>query len=76
VAPLKRVAVEVFENRSGEPSLDSLGKLAADRITQGLGEIGGLEVVAGQQTADAVVSGSYYRQGTDVRPRWTPKTGH
>ena len=34
-----RIAVVPFENRTGDPSLDSLGAMAADRIGQGLAEV-------------------------------------
>jgi tetratricopeptide (TPR) repeat protein len=34
-----RYAVVPFENRTGDPSLDSIGRLAADRIAQGLAAI-------------------------------------
>ena len=36
-----RFAVVPFENRTGDPSLDAIGVLAADRIAQGLAGIGG-----------------------------------
>jgi len=41
----KRVAVAVFENRTGDPSLDNLGKMAAESIGEGLQQIGTIEVV-------------------------------
>ncbi len=40
-----RVAVSVFENMTGDESLDSLGNIAADWITQGLSQIDLVEVV-------------------------------
>jgi tetratricopeptide (TPR) repeat protein/predicted Ser/Thr protein kinase/TolB-like protein len=39
------VAVAVFENQTGDASLDSLGRMASDWISQGLSQIGGLKVV-------------------------------
>ena len=36
----KRVVVAVFENRTGDPSLDDLGKIAADWITEALVPLG------------------------------------
>ncbi len=39
-----RVAVAVFENRTGEPSLDLLGLMAADWITDGLTQIPSVDV--------------------------------
>ncbi|MEO1087974.1 MAG: serine/threonine-protein kinase, partial [Acidobacteriota bacterium] len=41
-----RIAVLPFENRTGDPALDSLGLIIADWLTQGLSRSGGLEVVA------------------------------
>jgi len=39
------VAVAVFENQTGDSSLDTLGRMASDWISQGLSQIGGLKVV-------------------------------
>ncbi len=39
-----RVLVAVFENRTGDPSLDPLGVMAADWITEGLSRTGVVEV--------------------------------
>jgi serine/threonine protein kinase/tetratricopeptide (TPR) repeat protein len=39
------VAVAVFENQTGDSSLDPLGRMASDWISQGLSQIAGLEVV-------------------------------
>jgi len=33
----KRVAVAIFENQTGDPALDHIGRIAAEHITQGLG---------------------------------------
>jgi serine/threonine protein kinase/tetratricopeptide (TPR) repeat protein len=44
VAP-DRVAVAAFENKTGNPALDQIGWMAADRITQGLAETGLLTVI-------------------------------
>ena len=35
----KRVAVAIFENRTGDPSLDGLGRMAAEWITEGISGI-------------------------------------
>lgn len=40
-----RVVVDVFDNRTGEPSLDPLGRVAADWISRGLERTGMFEVV-------------------------------
>jgi serine/threonine protein kinase len=39
------VAVAVFENQTGDSSLDPLGRMASDWISQGLSQIAGLKVV-------------------------------
>ncbi len=41
----KRIAVAVFENETGDPTLDPLGRMASDWITQGLSRLDGFEVV-------------------------------
>ncbi len=42
-----RVVVAVFENMTGDESLDSIGSIAADWITQGISQTGMVEVVQG-----------------------------
>jgi serine/threonine protein kinase/tetratricopeptide (TPR) repeat protein/TolB-like protein len=49
----KRVAVAVFENQTGDASLDSFGRIAADWINHGLAQIGEIEVVPTSATVDA-----------------------
>ena len=39
------IAVAAFENLTGDSSLDPLGRMASDWISQGLSQIGGLKVV-------------------------------
>ncbi|MBM3285548.1 MAG: hypothetical protein FJY81_06710, partial [Candidatus Aminicenantes bacterium] len=39
------VAIAAFENLTGDPSLDILGRMASDWVGQGLSQIGGLKVV-------------------------------
>ena len=41
----RRIAVTAFENQTGDVSLDSLGSIAADWITQGISQIENVEVV-------------------------------
>ncbi|MGA9752714.1 MAG: serine/threonine-protein kinase [Acidobacteriota bacterium] len=41
----KRVVVAIFENQTGDPALDPLGRLACDWITQGLSQISQFETV-------------------------------
>jgi serine/threonine protein kinase len=41
----KRVAVAMFENRTGDPSLDNLGKMTAESVSEGLLQIPAIQVV-------------------------------
>jgi serine/threonine protein kinase/tetratricopeptide (TPR) repeat protein len=43
----KRVVVAPFENKTGDPSLDSIGSWAADWIAQGISQAAQIEVVPG-----------------------------
>jgi serine/threonine protein kinase/tetratricopeptide (TPR) repeat protein len=43
----KRVVVAPFENKTGDPSLDSIGSVAADWIAQGVSQAAQIEVVPG-----------------------------
>ena len=61
----KRVVVAPFENKTGDPSLDLIGSIAADWITQGISRISVLEVspqgapaASGEQDKDKSGSGS------------------
>jgi tetratricopeptide (TPR) repeat protein len=67
VTPLKRVAVGAFENRTGDVGLDPVGRMLVDGVTQGLGQIGLVEVVPAAGSPDAVVSGTYYFQGEKLQ---------
>jgi tetratricopeptide (TPR) repeat protein len=49
-----RVVVAVFENRTGDASLDPLGAMICDWITQGLSQTGEVEVVPTSSVLDAV----------------------
>jgi DNA-binding SARP family transcriptional activator/tetratricopeptide (TPR) repeat protein/TolB-like protein len=49
----ERVFVAVFENQTGDPTLDPLGQMAADWIARGLLQTGSLEVVAPGARPDA-----------------------
>jgi len=54
------VAVAVFENKTGDPKLDYIGSMAAERIMQGLEEIRQFPV-APMPSAEALSSGSRER---------------
>jgi tetratricopeptide (TPR) repeat protein len=62
----KGVAVTAFENRTGDGSLDSLGRTIADQISNGLTRIEGVRVAPGVSGAGIVVSGIYTVAGEDV----------
>ena len=90
-----RVVVAAFENQTGDPSLDPVGRMAADVITQGLTRTSLVEVIplsstllimerfredpdaapgddlvetlARETGARYVVTGTYYREGDDIR---------
>ena len=67
----RRIAVTVFENRTGDASLDMLGPMAADQISEGLARLPSVRIVTGPVQRDTgaglVVAGSYYLSGGDVR---------
>jgi TolB-like protein/predicted Zn-dependent protease len=50
----QRVAVAVFENQTGEPTLDPLGRMAADWVTQGLVRTAMVDVVPSSQIVQSV----------------------
>jgi serine/threonine protein kinase/tetratricopeptide (TPR) repeat protein len=53
----KLVAVAVFENKTGDPKLDNIGSLAAERVLQGLTQIGQFPV-APMPSAEALSASS------------------
>ena len=53
----KLVAVAVFENKTGDPKLDNIGNMAAERIMQGLNQVG-LFRVAPMPPAEALAAES------------------
>jgi tetratricopeptide (TPR) repeat protein len=65
------IAVTVFPNRTGDASLDMLGPMAAEQISEGLARLQSVRIVAGSVRRDTgaglVVAGSYYLSGGDVR---------
>jgi tetratricopeptide (TPR) repeat protein len=67
----RRVVVAVFENRTGDASLDMLGRLAADHIGEGLARLPSVQVVpdstARNTGAGLLVAGAYYLSGGDIR---------
>src|SRR5256714_181697 len=56
----RRVVVAVIENHTGDPSLDNLGHMAADWVTQGLAQTGLVEVVPSVSVmSSSLVSGEH-----------------
>jgi TolB-like protein len=53
----RRVVVAVFENRTGDSSLDALGKIAADYISEGLAHLQDVQVVPSSTVLLAAGSG-------------------
>jgi len=63
-----RVVVAVFENRTGDPSLDPLGVMSADWITEGLSRTGVVEVVpstVGLLSSKAIAERAAAEEGLD-----------
>jgi tRNA A-37 threonylcarbamoyl transferase component Bud32/tetratricopeptide (TPR) repeat protein len=66
-----RVAVAVFENRTGDPSLESLGSLLADRLIEGVTKTGVAKVTSTPTTpksveAGTLINGAYYLRGNSL----------
>lgn len=61
----ERIAVAVFENRTGDASLDELGKITCDWITRGLSQTKEIEVVP--STTVMQISGLLLDPGTGKR---------
>jgi tetratricopeptide (TPR) repeat protein len=68
----ERVVVAVFENQTGDGSLDSLGRIAADWVTQGLSQTGLMEVVPTMAVIHYSMGGTGdHGAAQDVSPVWT-----
>jgi len=52
----RRVVVAVIENHTGDPSLDNVGHMAADWVTQGLAQTGLVEVVSSMSVMSSSVA--------------------
>lgn len=63
----KRAAVATFENMTGDPSLDIVGRIAADWVTQGISKIPGLEVSPAASDRPEGGSEKPTRTGTDIQ---------
>jgi tetratricopeptide (TPR) repeat protein len=63
----ERAVVVTFENLTGDPSLDIIGRIAADWITQGISKIPGLEVSPAAADGPGEGSGKPASGGTDIQ---------
>jgi TolB-like protein len=61
----KRVVVALFENRTGDASLDNLGRMAAESVSEGLLQIGTIQVVPNSTVFDLAASGTSVSRGKD-----------
>jgi serine/threonine-protein kinase len=59
----RRVVVAVIENHTGDPSLDNLGHMAADWVTQGLAQTGLVEVVSSMSVMKSSVAPGEHGSG-------------
>ncbi len=66
----KRVVVAIFENQAGDPSLDALGKLAADSISEGLSRTGVVDVVPSSTVFGVARRGASGEKGGVTDPVW------
>jgi tetratricopeptide (TPR) repeat protein/TolB-like protein len=53
-----RVVVALFENRTGDASLDNLGRMAAESVAEGLQQIGTIQVVPSSTVFELAASGT------------------
>jgi hypothetical protein len=65
----QRVVIAPFDNRTGDPSLDTLGSIASARVARRLRPLRTIEVLPERAIARAglLVSGSYYIFGDSLR---------
>src|SRR5437016_2612354 len=59
----RRVVVAVIENHTGDPSLDNVGHMAADWVTQGLAQTGLVEVVSSMSVMSSSVASGRHGAG-------------
>src|SRR5436309_2661890 len=59
----RRVAVAVIENHTGDPTLDNVGHMAADWVTQGLAQTGLVEVVPSVSVMSASLASGEHGPG-------------
>jgi TolB-like protein len=71
----RRVAVAVFENQTGESSLDPLGRMTSDWLTQGMSRVDGLEVVPSTSVLYVQPAGRPGSPGADPLRALAKQTG-
>jgi len=71
----KRIVVAVFENQTGDPALDPLGRMTSDWITQGLSRVEGLQVVPSTSVLYSQPTGSRTKAGRDPIRALAEETG-
>jgi tetratricopeptide (TPR) repeat protein len=59
----RRILVVPFENMTGDPSLDAVGRMASDAIGQGLLQIGDVELATAERAAPAGAASSVAEAG-------------
>ncbi len=63
----KRIFVAVFENRTGDATLEPLGRTLADHVSNGLTRLEGVQVLPRGAGAGLLVSGIYTLAGEELR---------
>ena len=71
-----RVLVVPFENRTGDPSLDIVGRTASDWITEGILQSGIVEAVQTTTTLHLIGEGEMVGGGLEERSRLVELAGH
>ena len=70
-----RVVVAVFENQTGDPSLDPLGRMTSDWLTQGMSRVEGLEIVPSSSVLYVQPAGGRGAAGPDPLGALAKRTG-
>ena len=71
----KRVVVAVFENQTGDSSLDPLGRMTSDWLTQGMSRVEGLEIVPSTSVLYVQPAGRRLPAGADPLRALAKQTG-
>ncbi len=71
----KRVVVALFENRTGDASLDPLGKMAAESVSEGLLKIGAVDVIPSSTVFNLSVAHAGAQTGRDPGRALAEATG-